>query len=126
MKNDKSHGNLTFPSRLINPIRKFLEDEIVLLKRRQKNIKAGDPFVNEDRSGENSLEEDVDEQLGHFEAEVKSNFIGKQLVQLRKALTRIKLGKYGMCENCGKMIDTDRLAAKPDTTICIDCEKEQE
>lgn len=126
MKDERQNGNLTFPSRLINPIKKFLEDEIVRLKRRLKGIKASDPFTDHNRDGENSLEEDVDEQIGHFDAEVKVNFINKQIVQLRKALTRIKLGKYGTCEKCGKMIDTDRLAAKPDAIICIDCEKEQE
>ena len=63
---------------------------------------------------------------GDFDALVKTNFIKKQIVQLRKALTMIKMGKYGICESCGKMIDTDRLAVKPDATICIKCEKERE
>jgi len=67
----------------------------------------------------------VDEQIGHFDAEIKVGFVAKQIVQLRKALTRLRLGKFGYCEECGEMIDTDRLAVKPETTRCIKCENKR-
>lgn len=117
---------ISFPDKLISPIRKFLESELLKMKRTEKQIKMSDPFKDEDRSMSNSDEEDVDEQIGHFDAEVKVSFVKKQIVQLRKALTRIKIGRYGICERCNKMIDTDRLAIKPEATICIKCEKESE
>ena len=47
-------------------------------------------------------EGDVDDQVEHFENQVKANFIQKQVVQIRKALTRLKLGKYGFVKNVGK------------------------
>jgi len=118
--------NNFFPSRLLVPIKVFLESEIVKWKRAEKNLKKDDPFTNEDRVNGNSVENDTDEQIGHFEVEVKADFIKKQLVQLRKALTKIKVGKYGICEKCGKMIDTDRLAIKPEITTCINCARDQE
>jgi RNA polymerase-binding transcription factor DksA len=117
---------LKFPRNIVEPIRLFLEREIVKLKRTKNKLKKNDPFANESRTEENSLEEDVDEQIGHFDSQVKAKFVDKQIVQLRKALTMIKLGKYGICEKCGKMINTDRLAVKPDVTICIKCERERE
>lgn len=123
-KNGKN--KVSFPSKLLSPIKKFLEKELKEGKRNRKEIKKADPFNDFDRASENSLEEDVDEQIGHFDSEVKAKFLAKRLAQLRKALTRIKLGKYGVCETCGKMIDTDRLAIKPEATTCIDCEKERE
>jgi DnaK suppressor protein len=126
MIKNKDMKTVSFPSRLLLPIKTFLESEIVKLKRTKKNINEADPFKDESRTTNNSLEEDVDEQVGHFDAEVKANFVSVQIVQFRKALTRMKLGKYGICENCGKMIDTDRLAVRPETTVCIDCEKERE
>ena len=116
---------ISFPMKLVLPIKKFLEGEVVKLGKRRKKIKEADPFSDESRTAENSLEEDVDEQIGHFDAEIKAGFVAKQIVQLRKALTRIKLGKYGHCEQCGRMIKTDRLAVKPETTLCIDCEREK-
>ena len=117
---------IQFPNRLLEPIRKFLESELVKMKRTEKNIKRDDPFSDETRNLRNSPEEDVDEQIGHFDAEIKVNFVKKQVVQFRKALSRMKIGKYGVCEKCGKMIDTDRLAARPEATICIDCQRERE
>lgn len=117
---------INFPSSLTKNIKIFLEGKLLELKRSEKKLKANDPFSDEQRTGSNSLEEDVDEQIGHFEAEVKVNFIKKQIVQIRKALTRLKIGKYGICEKCGKMIDTDRLAIHPETTLCVSCEKESE
>lgn len=116
----------SIPKRLLTPIKKFLEGEIVKWKRAQKSLKKNDPFSDSGHTINNTLENDVDEQVGHFEAEVKAGFVKKQLVQLRKALTMIKIGRYGLCEKCGKMIDTDRLAIKPDTTLCIDHAREQE
>lgn len=105
---------------------KFLESELIRLKKQKASIEEADPFKDDSRDEENSLEEDVDEQLGHFEAEVKAGFITKQIIQLRKALARIKIGKYGICEKCGKMIDTRRLIAEPEATMCVKCKKESE
>lgn len=127
MKNKNNQvETVTIPARLLAPIKVFLEKEIVKWKKTEKRIKDDDPFMDENRTVNNSQEEDVDEQLGRFASEVKSSFVKKQLVQLRKAMTRIKLGKYGICEKCGKMIDTDRLTIRPETTLCIDCAREQE
>ena len=50
----------------------------------------------------------------------------RKLIQVRKALSRVKIGSYGNCEVCGKMINTDRLIVYPETTICISCLKKRE
>ncbi|OGC98988.1 hypothetical protein A2W16_00035 [Candidatus Amesbacteria bacterium RBG_16_48_31] len=50
----------------------------------------------------------------------------RSIIQIRKALSMIKVGKYGVCENCGKMIDTDRLMVMPETTLCVECERKRE
>ncbi len=121
----KKNEIINFPRALLAPIQKFLEGEVKKLRKRREGIKKNDPFFGEGRESENSLEEDVDEQIGHFNAEVKAGFVAKQIVQVRKALTMIRIGKYGQCEKCSRMIDTDRLAVKPETTICIECEKER-
>lgn len=116
----KIHG------RLLDSIKMFLESELLKLKRTQKDLKQSDPFSDGARVNENSLEEDLDEQINHFDNEVKVHFLAKRIVQLRKALTRMKLGKYGICEVCGKLIDTERLSINPEATTCVKCEKEKE
>ena len=117
---------IKFSEKLIRPIKNFLENELMRLKRQKKMIKSSDPFFDVNRTSENSIEDDLDEQIGHFDAEAKTGLVSRQMVELRKALTRIKVGKYGICSNCGKMIDTDRLAVRPEATICIKCERERE
>jgi len=126
MIKEKKEMILAFPKRLLSPIKLFLEKELVHLKRKKKQLKKEDPFLDENRASENSLEEDLDEQIGHFDNEVKVKFLSKQIAQFRTALTRMKIGKYGICEKCGKMIDTERLMVKPDATTCIKCSKESE
>lgn len=117
---------MSFPRKFLSPIKNFLENELLKSKRAKKKLKSADPFSNEERVLENSFEEDLDEQIDHFDTEVKAKFLNKRIVQLRKALTRIKFGKYGLCETCGKMIDTDRLAINPSATTCVKCQKEKE
>jgi RNA polymerase-binding transcription factor len=126
MKKKKEKLVLNLPSRLLLPIKLFLEKELIILKKRKKQLKEEDPFSDESRTNENSLEEDLDEQIGHFDSEIKIKFLSKQIAQLRVALTRLKIGKYGVCQKCGDIIDTDRLAIKPEATVCIKCRKESE
>lgn len=114
------------PNKFIGPIKAYLENRLRELKFWQKKIKQSDPFSDETRTRDNTSEEDLEEQVGHFDSEVKASFVKKQIVTFRKALTRIKIGKYGICTKCGKSIDTDRLAVIPESTLCLDCEKNDE
>lgn len=50
----------------------------------------------------------------------------KLLGKIRDALDRIENGSYGFCEECGEEISTERLKARPVTTLCIECKKRQE
>ena len=42
------------------------------------------------------------------------------LAEIDAALQRIEDGTYGICENCGKPIGAERLAALPWARLCID------
>ena len=57
---------------------------------------------------------------------ILSEELERKIIQTRKALTRIKIGKYGICEDCGEMIDTDRLMIYPEATLCAKCQKKRE
>jgi len=37
------------------------------------------------------------------------------------AIARIDEGSYGICTSCGKDIGEERLAAKPEAALCIEC-----
>ena len=50
----------------------------------------------------------------------------KLINKIRQALERIEDGTFGQCESCEEEIGTERLRARPVTTLCIDCKTEQE
>ncbi|MGD8563380.1 MAG: RNA polymerase-binding protein DksA [Desulfarculaceae bacterium] len=50
----------------------------------------------------------------------------KLISKIQEALARIDDGTYGICESCGEDISSERLKARPVTTLCIDCKKRQE
>jgi YteA family regulatory protein len=43
-----------------------------------------------------------------------------------EALEWMEKGKYGICENCSREIGLERLEAVPYTTLCIECQWEEE
>ncbi|OGV89957.1 hypothetical protein A2Z41_02915 [Microgenomates group bacterium RBG_19FT_COMBO_39_10] len=117
---------ITFPAKVLEPIRSFLSREEKRLQERKKEISKTDPFQDARRLSDNAAPDaDAEEQFGHERAKAIKDQVDRKLIQIRKALSRIKIGKYGTCEKCGKMIDTDRLMIMPETTICVDCEKKK-
>ena len=50
----------------------------------------------------------------------------KLISKIRDALERMDQGTFGICEQCGEDISEKRLKARPVTTLCIKCKKEQE
>lgn len=47
-----------------------------------------------------------------------------ELVQIDRVLQRLGEDHYGICQNCGKPIGTERLRALPEAVTCIDCARE--
>lgn len=50
----------------------------------------------------------------------------KRIKAIDAALSRIQLGRYGLCMKCNKKIPTERLTAIPYAVLCIDCQKGEE
>ena len=110
---------INFPSKLLSPVAGFLQDKLHLLEKRRNEIDEDDPFKDTSRLIDNaSPDADAAEQFGHARASALKEQLDRRIIQTRKALTRIKIGKYGICEDCGQMIDTDRLMICPEATLC--------
>ncbi len=117
---------ITFPAQILKPVRNFLKREEKELEKRKKVLVKEDPFSDTARVGDNAaVDAEAAEQFGHARIEAMRKEIDKRLVEIKKALTRIKIGKYGTCQECGEMIDTDRLTVKPEATLCIKCERKK-
>ncbi|HEX9016150.1 MAG TPA: TraR/DksA C4-type zinc finger protein [Chloroflexota bacterium] len=50
----------------------------------------------------------------------------RQLEATEVAMGRLEEGTYGVCSNCGRPIDPERLEALPQAALCIDCKRQQE
>ena len=117
---------IKFPAQVLKPIGNFLRREEKKLVKRKKVLEKEDPFSDPIRLTDNAASDaDAAEQFGHARIEAIKKEIDRRLIDIRKALGRIKIGHYGTCEKCGKMIDTDRLMVKPEATLCIDCERKK-
>lgn len=88
-----------------------------------KSLEDDDPVM------ENALAEASEPGTDSWLADTHSRVVAvKQtlidmLYRTKDALVRIKTGKYGKCENCGKQIEPERLEVMPTATLCIACSK---
>lgn len=118
---------IQFPKNVLSQITSYLENRRKELEVRKSKLKKEDPFEDKSRLLDRASDDtEAQSKAGHERAEAIRRQMDLALIETRKALTKIKIGKYGICENCGKMIDTDRLAAMPTATLCLACEKKRE
>ncbi len=118
---------IQFPDHLLEPIKNFLHLKERELEKRKESLAKQDPFTDESRLLNNaSPDADANEQFGHATTEALKKEVERKLIQMRKAMAKIKIGKYGVCDHCGHMIDTDRLMVMPEATLCANCEKKKE
>lgn len=126
-KERKSPGVIQYPMEVLRPVKNYLSGKLFGLEKRQKELTHEDPFEDKSRLDDNAaIDADAAERVGHMQVSALKQTIERSAIQVRKALTQIKIGKYGVCERCGKMIDTDRLMVVPETTLCVDCERKRE
>lgn len=50
----------------------------------------------------------------------------QKLANIDNALKKIEDGTYGICAECGEMIDERRLMVKPFAIYCVKCREEKE
>lgn len=100
-----------------------------LLKQQQKveidlkNITQDDADMNQGLA--ETSEPGIDSWMAdiHNRAVSAKNNLKDLLEKTKTALAKMRTGKYGKCENCGKPIEIDRLEAMPTATLCIKCSK---
>jgi len=128
MKKTSTQNNIIkYPAKLLAPIGAFLNYQLKQLKKLRREVKSEDPFLDLNRdTDKSSIDDEADELIEHYQVNAIKAQLNEKIAQIKKAKLRIKQGKYGICEKCNQMIDTDRLAVYPETTLCIKCEKKIE
>ena len=70
-----------------------------------------------------SDDENADEVSAFTDILSQKEKLENSLKDTEAALLKIKEGKYGICEKCGKKIKKERLEALPTARYCLYCEK---
>jgi len=115
-------SRIKFPIKILKPVADHLKEKQEKLQKRKASLEKEDPFNDTDRVNDNAaVDTEAAEESGHDRVAALKLEIDKALVRIKKTLTKIKIGKFGLCEKCGKLIDTDRLAIDPTVGHCIKC-----
>lgn len=118
---------MKYPKNILLDIKKQLEEEKGKITVNINSLRAQDPFSDPDRLNDNAASDtDAKEETSHERVEAIEKELRINMEEVDKALERIENGTYGICQNCGNMIDTDRLSVKPTALFCLSCEKKNE
>lgn len=98
-----------------------LEKQLETFAKRDPNLKGDWDTRFPDFDG--NLEEAADE-VEEYTSRLPVEFsLETRLRDINLALEKLKQGKYGKCEKCGKKIDNKRLAIHPEARLCMKCQK---
>lgn len=116
-----------FPQKVLGKLKTYLESRQRETKKRVAELQKEDPFRDNSRLSDNaSIDTEANEQAGHERVLALKKELESSETKIKKALEKIKKGKYGFCEQCGKMIDTARLETFPMAELCVECEQKKE
>lgn len=119
---------LADPRKVLGAERMRLLDEAAALAGREKFYgEAQRSSAGGGSDGSGSHAGDVATEL--FEQELAaflSRNVQAHLTQVIDAMNRIDEGTYGQCEDCGELIDPDRLGALPWARRCMPCQAQME
>lgn len=114
---------MKFPKDLLTGIETHLIDEKEKVSAQIAELAKQDPYNDTDRLIDNAASDtEAKEEIDHERYQALLSELKQKLTSIEKALTKITKGTYGFCENCRNLIDTERLAAIPIATLCMDCQ----
>jgi RNA polymerase-binding transcription factor DksA len=113
---------LRIPAQVLEPVKSFLEKKREEYRLRLADLEAEDPFRVPDRELDYaSPDTEAMDRFDHERVEAMRREVSKRMIEVEVTMQKIDSGAYGICENCGKMIDTDRLGVDPMTPYCVAC-----
>lgn len=90
------------------------------LQRAKELLEEQDTYKDPDRTvGNSELQDEAEEDRAHLETELELENVEETLEYVNKALKKFEDGTYGICEECGKDISTERLKANPEALTCV-------
>jgi RNA polymerase-binding protein DksA len=111
-------------------IREQLEAELARLQAEVAEMEREGHEALSEASGENNYRDHMaDQGTATFERELDMTLdenLRAALDDVRKALERMDVSTYGVCERCGNAIADSRLEAMPTANLCITCKAAEE
>jgi len=102
----------------------------VLEEKRFALVKAAQESLEQDMTLDtNEMPDEVDLASSEYIQSFALRLRGRErhfIDKIDKALKKIEAGDFGICEDCEEPIGEKRLAARPETTLCIRCKEDQE
>jgi len=110
-----------------NVLRSYLESERERLVKELGELKVNTRDATERREGSpfGKREEEATEALELEKRLALEQRMKEQLAKIEHSLRKFEEGTYGLCDNCGRPIDPDRLEALPYASLCLDCKAKQ-
>ncbi len=111
-------------------VRAKLQEERTRLLTEIAALTKADFESERDREGRtgrgNHMAEDASETFEHEKSLALLANLRSLQSQVERALAKLDQGTYGVCDDCGKPIGVERLAAIPYAALCIDCKAKRE
>lgn len=121
------NGIVKLPKSFLESVKKTLSRQEEELKGRERQLRKRDPYMEPGRDVNNAeVEGEVTENVGHETVQTIMKSVRSMRMEVKKALAKMKIGKYGICEKCGQPIDPARLKAFPAATLCAHCAQDKE
>ena len=114
---------MKFPKDILSGIEKHLLEEKAKVSGQIAELSKQDPYNDTDRLTDNAASDtEAKEETDHERYQAMLTELKQKLDSIETALAKITRGTYGFCESCGNLIDTERLAAIPTATLCMECQ----
>ena len=127
------------PAALIGKGNKYLSAELKRelrnkLVRLREHITGQINFLAADNLNRSQKDSEIDfrsegQGTDNFDRDFALNRVSLEqdiVFEIDEALSRIKIGTYGACENCGKPVEKARIVALPYSRMCISCQSKLE
>lgn len=97
------------------------------LEKEHKKLDAKDPFMQEAKAegfrNVDELGDEVADIQEHTTVTALKENLDQEAEEIKKSLQAIEKGTYGICQSCGKKIESKRLEIYPTATLCAACQK---
>jgi RNA polymerase-binding transcription factor DksA len=76
-----------------------------------------------DMGDEPGPDDETEEAEAYFNKTAALPTLRKKLANIDSAFLKMKKGKYGICESCGKEVEKEVLEIVPESRFCRECNK---